>query len=290
MTTMDMAIHTTFHRVTVKLLRPVARLLLKHGVSYAAFSESARSAFIEEAYEHLSSTGQKSTATAVSALTGLSRKEVRRLKDLDGDELVSAANHRNRAIRVLSGWVNDPDFSETGEPKLLAIEGTSSSFHELTRRYSGDVTPNAMLRMLVDAGSVETRDGSVRLIRNAFIPMSTPAERLNILGSDANELIATIAHNIMSEPEGRRFQRKVSVTGLSSADLIAFQRFSNERSQTLLEDYDAWLSSRIESAEKARLAADQADSSSGASQSIYDAHYVTVGIYYYTEPQPETES
>jgi len=287
---MDMAIHTTFHRVTVKLLRPVARLLLKHGVSYAAFSESARSAFIEEAYEHLSSTGQKSTATAVSALTGLSRKEVRRLKDLDGNELVSAANQRNRAIRVLSGWVNDSDFSENGEPKLLRIEGALNSFHELTRRYSGDVTPNAMLRMLVDAGSAETRDGSVRLIRNAFIPMSTPAERLNILGSDANELIATIVHNIMSEPEARRFQRKVSVTGLSSADLIAFQKFSNERSQTLLEEYDAWLSRRIESAEEARLAADHADSPSGVSQQIDDAHYVTVGIYYYTEPQPETDS
>jgi len=61
------------------------------------------------------------------------------------------------------------------------------------------------------------------------------------------------------------FQRKVSAATLNRDDLEAFRVFSNERSQQLLEEYDAWLTRHDISVH---------------SKSQEDAVYVAVGIYY----------
>ena len=37
----------------LRLLRPLARLLLKHGMPYGMFAELARKAYVDEAFEHL---------------------------------------------------------------------------------------------------------------------------------------------------------------------------------------------------------------------------------------------
>ena len=111
----------------------------------------------------------------------------------------------------------------------------------------------------------ETIVAGVRLIERAYIPMSTPLEKINILGTDVAELIATIGHNLEVEPGQRFFQRKVSNTQVRASALPKFRALSNRKSQELLEEYHAWLSSH-------EVDADSDDS---------DRHgYVALGIYY----------
>jgi len=107
---MDMAIHQALHQTVLKLLNPLVRVLLNHGVSQDTFAELSRQAFVEEGFAHMARRGKRATASGVAALTGLSRKEVKRLKEANGDTLGAEVQRRNRAIRVISGWVNDPDF------------------------------------------------------------------------------------------------------------------------------------------------------------------------------------
>lgn len=267
---MDMRVQTALHHSTLKLLRPLVRVLLNHGVSHAAFEEVARQAFVEEGFAHMARAGKRPTVSGASALTGLSRKEVKRLSEADVDTLGAAAQQRNRAIRVLSGWANDPEFLRDGEPARLPLTGETGSFAQLVARYSGDVTPAAMLALLQQSGNVSSRDGSVTLDKVAFIPMSTPVEKLDILGTDAGELIATIAHNILAQPADRLFQRKVSNALVRKDVLAEFREYSNRRSQELLEEYDAWLSDR--------------EVDAGAQD---NAAYVAVGIYYVEQSEQE---
>ncbi len=260
---MDMAIHEALHQTVLKLLRPLVRVLLNHGVSHAAFSEMSRQAFVNEGFAHMARNAKRPTASGVAALTGLSRKEVKRLNESDVGALSEAVQRRNRAIRVISGWVNDPDFLRASKPATLKLEGEQAGFAELVKRYSGDITPAAMLSLLEESGNVEVDGGKVTLKKKAYIPMETPLDRLNILGTDTGELIETIGHNMMAAPADRLFQRKVS-NALVRRDVLAeFREFSNRRSQELLEEYDAWLSER-----------------EVKNQDEEEAAYVAVGIYY----------
>jgi hypothetical protein len=270
---MDMQLHQALHQAVLKLLRPLVRVLLNHGVSHGAFAEVSRQAFVQEGFAHMARSGKRPTVSGVAALTGLSRKEVKRLNESDVDSLGAAARRRNRAVTVISGWVNDAEFLSAGEPARLPLDGDGPSFLGLVKRYGGDVTPAAMLHLLQESGNVHTEDGCAVLDKIAFIPMSTPIDRLNILGTDAGELIATIGHNIVVEPADRLFQRKVSNTLVRKDALAEFRELSNRRSQQLLEEYDAWLSER------------EIDHPAEG-----EAAYVAVGIYYVEHSGQEASS
>jgi len=250
-----------------KVLTPLVRVMIRFGFSYGAFSEIARSVFVEQAYNQLTRDNQKVTASAVSALTGLSRKEVSRLSKGDEAGLVETEQKRNRAAQLITGWANDPDFSSQGQPKTLPLKGDSGSFVDLVRRYGSDVTSSAMLALLERNGAVESDGKAVTLLGDAYIPMGTPIEQLEILGTDANELMTTIAHNIEADPNQRVFQRKVSVDQLSADDVADFRAFSDAKSQALLEAYDAWLTNRARQ--------------STSTDDVARNRAVSVGIYFY---------
>ncbi len=267
---MDIGIHQALHQTLLRLLRPLVRVMLNHGISQGAFADISRQAFVEEGFTHMARAGKRPTVSGVAALTGLSRKEVKRLNESDVNALSAASQRRNRAIRVISGWMNDPAFQTSGQPAPLALEGEGMSFPEVVKRYSGDITPAAMLSLLVESGNVCIDGDQAILEKKAFIPMDTPMDRLNILGTDAGELIETIGHNMLAKPEDRYFQRKVSNALVPRHALGDFRELSNRRSQELLEEYDAWLSSR-----------ELKEPDDG------DAAYVAVGIYYVEHTEPE---
>ena len=267
---MSIEARSAIHQATQSVLRGLVRVLLRHGIDCNAFSALARRVFVDAAYEKLEREQGKATASGVSALTGLSRKEIKRLREAEAESLTAAAAGRHRAVRVLSGWTTDPQFSSQGQPRILSLDAVHGGFQSLVELYSGDVTPIAMLSVLEQAGCIARVEGGVKLVRNAYLPMQTPAERFNILGTDSAELIGTIDYNIHCDEGDRVFQRKVSVQSLSSSDFHEFKQYSNERSQALLEEYDRWLSERL---------------TRGGPKADEGEHYVSVGIYFYSDEQ-----
>ncbi len=267
---MSIETRNAIYQATQIVLRGLVRVLLRHGVDHTAFSALARQVFTDVGYEQLEQEQGKATASGVSALTGLSRKEVKRLREAEVDTLTAAAEGRHRAVRVLSGWTTDPQFLTQNEPRVLSLDAASGGFQSLVEKYSGDVTPSAMLSVLEQAGCIVRVEDGVELVRNAYLPMNTPSDRFNILGTDSAELIGTIEHNIHATEEQRVFQRKVSVESLSASDLQEFKRYSNKRSQALLEEYDRWLSERT---------------SNESRPPEEGSYYVAVGIYFYSDEQ-----
>lgn len=265
---MDISVNTNriLAAAVLTLLRPLVRVLLRHGMAYGSFAELARKAYVEEGFAYIGGTGKRPTVSSVSAITGLTRKETRRLRELEEVDGASSAMRYSRAIRVISGWITDPRF-QTGAsaPAVLPVEGESGSFAALVKEYSGDIPPAAMLSVLENSGTVEATDKGVILHSRAYLPDSSSGEKLNILGTDVAELIATIAHNLTAEHDQRLFQRKVSNVLVDPAALPAFRAFSNRKSQELLEEYHRWLSDH-------EIPQNRQTTSAPA--------YVAVGIYY----------
>jgi len=251
-----------------QVLRPLARILLRNGIACGSFEEMVRKAYVEEAFAQARRNNIKPTISSVSAETGLSRKEVKRLHETELGDSQSTEQKYNRAIRVISGWLNDPQYSyEEGNPRALSLDNAPSlnisgaSFANLVKQYSGDIPTKAMLNLLESSACIEIKDGLVHLVRNAYVPGSDPEEIIRILGNDTSELINTIDHNLTTDDASRWFQRKVSNTHVPTNELPAFREFSRKRSQKLLEELDTWLSQN------------QADDD-------IDSHYVSLSIYY----------
>jgi hypothetical protein len=227
----------------VRILRPLIHILLKNGVSYGTFSDIAKWVYVETASSDFGIKSRKPSISRISVLTGLSRKEVKRVKDLPMPADTEFAEQYNRAARVIAAWRREADFSDPeGNPMVLPISGEGSTFAELVRKFSGDLPHRAILDELVDAGIVEvTADNCVRLRNRSYIPGRDQGMKFHILGTDVSNLISTISHNLSADEPQRFYQRKVSYDNLPREILPVFHSMAALASQKLLEDLDKYL-------------------------------------------------
>ena len=256
----------------LRLLRPLVRILLRNGVSYSTFSDFVKWVYVDVAGKEFGIQGRKQSTSRVSVITGLSRKEVKRVQKLPKPDDSASTERYNRAARVIAAWRRERDFLDAeGKPALLPMAGADVSFSELVKRFSGDMPVRATLDELIRVGSVERlEDGSVSLLTRTYIPKGGEADKLHILGTDAAHLIATIDHNLKSDPIGPFFQRKVAYDNLPDEVLPVFRKHSAKRAQIFLESLDRWL---------ARHDRDVAPTVKGTGR-----NQAGIGIYYFEEP------
>ena len=198
-------------RLSVSILRPLVRVLLRHGMSCQEFTEITRWVYVDVAMrdrEFALKSRSKQFKSRAAVITGLSRKEVLRLVEFEGPEELEDIQPLNRAARVLTGWTENPLFCvKKDQPKVLQIKGGAGSFHDLVRLYSGDVPPRAVLDELRRCGAVEIVDGeSVRLKRFAYFPVSGSIEELEFLHGYVGDLLETLDYNMRNNAkpgEGR---------------------------------------------------------------------------------------
>lgn len=260
------AIINIINENVLKILRPLVRVMIRNGVSVGSFEELVRKAYVDEAFAMGEKNQLKTTISSISAQTGLSRKEVKRLHELESSHSVDIEQKYNRAVRVISGWANDTNFIDAkGNAKQLPVDGNDSSFASLVKQYSGDIPTKAMLNLLIAADCVEIKDNTVRLVKQAYVPGKDSAEIIRILGTDTNELINTIDHNLTAGEADKRYQRKVSTAVLDQRTIKQFKDLSKKQSQVILEELDTWISQHE------------------VTPDDDNATYVSVGIYYYEQ-------
>lgn len=132
-----------------QLLTELAFVLLPRGITPERFSKLAHEAFIRAAAERSLLRNGRINRSKVAALTGLSRREIKRVLDLDTTSLEPDHSARTPSERVVQGWLIDPRFlTKRGHPKTLAIRGLGSSFQRLVKEYGGDISPRAILEEL----------------------------------------------------------------------------------------------------------------------------------------------
>lgn len=230
-----------------RILRPLARLLLRNGIPFGEFAELVRRAYVEAALEDFSDGKRKPTDSRAAVMTGLTRKEVKKQREIVSGEQSGSTDtlHSNRASRVVSGWVHDAAFQTgQGEPATLAFDGPAS-FSELVKKYSGDMPPRAVLDELLRVGvvSVDAETGRIALKQRAYVPAGDSAEMLQIFGEDVSDLIATIDHNLITVDSGQLplFQRTLTYNNIPPEVMERWRSHAAARSQSLLESLDSWL-------------------------------------------------
>jgi Family of unknown function (DUF6502) len=267
----DTSLNRVLDAAVRRLLRPLVRVLLRHGVPFDAFEAMARRVYVEVALADFALPDKKASASRASILTGLNRKEVARVMAVTADGAAETTARYNRAARVLTAWAREPEYLyATGKPRALPDEG-AVSFAALVKRHSGDMPARAVLDELLRVGAVErTDDGQLGLVNRAYVPRSSEIDKLGILGADVADLIGTIDHNLQHGMTDPRFQRKVMYQSIDASALPAFRKLSATQGQALLEKLDRWLVQR--------------DTDPNEDAPDAPRARVGMGIYYFEEP------
>ena len=263
------------------MLRPLVRILLRHGISYAEFAEIVKAVYVEIAVTDFKVDGKRGTKSRIAVITGLTRKEVSRVVESARKEEGEPKSNLNRVARVLAGWHTDPDFlGPYGMPLEIRYEegGLSAvNFSTLVRRYSGDMSPRSMLDELMRVGAVvETEPGWLKVLRRVYEPQTLAMDNFERVGEVVKNFVDTVDTNLQKKEQGEgRFERIVySPEGIRNADLPKFRAYANERCQALLEEIDNWIA-RLDLPEK------------GDSSRVT---YTGIGIYHYVERRDDKQT
>ncbi|MEJ1996501.1 MAG: DUF6502 family protein [Limibacillus sp.] len=229
-----------------RLMRPLVRILLRHGVSFAEFSEVIKRVYVTIAAEDFQVPGKKISKARIAIVTGLTRTEVQRLAEIDDEDFTGARSNLGRIGRVLLGWHTDPDYTGPyGVPLELPFDSpTGGSFTTLVEAYSGDMTPHAMLEELLRVGIVvQTDAGWYKVVRREYVPESLAPDFLERFGIQIRNFIQTLEFNMLKSAPGKgRFERTVIAdNGLRREDLPGLDYYVRDRGQAVLEDIDNWI-------------------------------------------------
>jgi len=228
------------------LLLPIVQFLLRHGVTWSEFSDLSKDTYVHVARSDYGIQGRPTNNARTAILTGLSRREVARVRDrlmrggLDTDE-----SRGNRISQILSGWHSDAEFTdEKGRPKVLPAIGLSGSLPSLLKRYAGDLPHGAVLKEMQKRALIEElKDGSYRVLRRDYVYSEIDPEVVTRLSIALHDHAATLEHNVNeNRPTGPRFEALADNAYIRPSTYEAFRTLVEERGLSFLEEMDAWLS------------------------------------------------
>lgn len=265
---------------TIACLRPLARVLLRSGVNYRQFADIAKSAFIEEALAERDARGRQANVSRIAVRTGLSRKEISRIRDqrMLGESRTAAPENVVRssghAARALQLWHSNSRFLlNDGSPRDLPFTGEGESFTSLVRLVGGDIPAGAVRAELTGAGAVvELPTGQLRPVKRYFVPGNVDEELVVGLTHIVHPVIEGLARNTGVTKKDPFIQRLAYSDRLSPAALPLFRQIARVRCADFVQSIDDWLGSneiRMEGQTEATTR-------------------VGVGVFYYEgDPPPE---
>ncbi len=177
-------------------------------MTWKEFSELSKAKFVAVATADFGIRGRPTNGSRVAILTGLDRRDVRRLRRAAKPE---PQGYQRKASQILSAWHHEPDFLDaSGRPAALAVEGEGATFTELMRRHAAALPVVAMIKELKNAEAIEERsDGRLRALKRAYVPSGVSAERLRLWSGVLSDIANTIEHNhSRDDATPARFERR----------------------------------------------------------------------------------
>ncbi|MDR7035591.1 hypothetical protein J2X36_000326 [Methylobacterium sp. BE186] len=207
----------SLHAPVARLLRPLVRLFVARGITFPALTNLLRELYVNVAEYDFALPGKEQTDSRVSLLTGIHRKEVRRLRGA-GAPVSAVPVAVSRTSRIVARWLADPTFTDrAGRPLPLprAAEGAAPSFEGLVAGVTRDLRPRAVLDEWLDRG-LATVDGEGRIVlaESAYVPKGGGEPQLYYFGRNLHDHIAASVANIVGEAP-RFLERAVHYDGLS---------------------------------------------------------------------------
>lgn len=258
-----------------RLLRPVVRLLVSRSVPFPFLADLLKRLYVEVA-EDIPVQGRKQTDSRIHLLTGVHRKDVRRLRGVR-EKRQAPPRAASLGSQLLARWTTQPEYLDSGgAPLPLAraeAESGAPSFERLVRSVNRDIRPRVVLDEWLRLGIVHVdEEDRVCLDTAAFVPAPGTEEIAYYFGRNVHDHVAAAVHNVLGEPHPF-LERSVCYDGLSEESVRELERMSRERGMRVLQEVNA-----------RALQLQQQDSKREDA-----TRRVNFGVYFYEEEEPSDE-
>ena len=258
------------------VLKPLARLMIDHGLQFGQVSELFKEVLVQESVARYGMDGREVSDTRVSLLTGVHRKDVKRLR---------TAQSNARKVRqgitvpaaVIARWISDARFLNIDQtPRALAKSpkvGTvgEPDFPTLVTEVSRDVSARAVLDELLRLEAVTLLpQGQVALVDQAYVPKASLPEQLELLAGSVGDHFSAAVHNV--DPKRvlpPMLDQSAFSEGLSAEQVLALHELARRQWSQVLQKFLA----AATMAETRSQSAPQRD------------HRVRFGVYFYEQGQ-----
>jgi len=174
-------------------------MLLRLGVTYPWLSKLLKEVFVEVADEDFRLGDKRQTDSRISLLTGVHRKDVKRLRPERRDQDLTPPTV-SLGSQLVAVWIGSPEYLDSdGRPQPLPRHPADDgpSFEGLVESVSKDIRPRAVLDewLRLGAAHIDEHD-RVCLSVEAFVPDKGFDEKAYFLGRNLRDHIAAAAHNL----------------------------------------------------------------------------------------------
>lgn len=223
------------------IMRPVVRILLRYGIGYREFLEVVKTAFVDVASSEFGIRGRPTNISRVAVMTGLTRKEVRRLRDkiAEGGDRISIKT--TPLADVLHHWHSQDDFTTAdGRPSTLPFIGEMGSFSSLVKRFGGDIPAGAMRTEMKRVGAViEDDDGLLTVVERTFRPSEDHDTLVTTLIHAVYPVLSNIVHNTDPDRVDETWANRVAFTqSLRPSENNQLRRIAKDRIIEFAESID----------------------------------------------------
>lgn len=228
-------------REALRIMLPVARVLIGNGVTYPQFARALKAVFLRAAHDELHAEESATTDSALSLLSGVHRKDVRVMRASEGPP-PSRNRELSLAADVAARWRRAPDYlDERGAPRLLPVRRRlpdEPSFDTLVQSVSKDFHARSVLDELIRLGVASLEGDLVRLRAEGLGSSDRFAEQVAQFGAGAVDHLAAGSANLDAASHGTELphlDRTVAAEGLSMQSCAALQALAQELSAAAFE-------------------------------------------------------
>jgi hypothetical protein len=252
------------------VMRPLVRLMLRKGVTYLVFADLLKEVFVDVADREFRLDDKAPTDSRISLLTGVHRKDVRRLRNTSDAASSSLPENITFGAQLVNAWTSAPFCNDAGQPlplPRLASVGGDRSFDALVAKVSTDIRARVVLDEWLRLGVVRLDEQEhVHLEAQAFVPQKGFDEKAAYLGHNLHDHACAAVHNLSSEGPAF-FERSVHYDALAPKSVEAL------REAVACEGMQALLSFNRQASEL----------EFHDLPSLEPRQRITVGLYFYTE-------
>ena len=221
-------------------LRPLARIILTAGFSHREVAEILKLTMVEIASQEYGIRGRPTNIARIAAMTGITRKEVRRSRNrLEHRDVDDNVPPPPIAI-LLENWKSDANFLDSdGAPADLPFDGNGKSFVALASQGAGDVPPGALRTELMRVGCIEELpNGDLRIVADWIERRGRVVEQLE---NTLSPILENIGLALRASEEGgtQTAHRKVASATVNSEDLERLQTMWAKRVDELVGSFQS---------------------------------------------------
>jgi len=210
------------------------------------FAEIAKRAFVEAASTDYGLRNRPTNIARVAVMTGLSRKEVGRMRADPLKPRHSQLPPRSIPAEVLSYWFTNLNFiGADGKPLPLSFQG-EVSFSSLVRSITSDIPVRAIEQELIRVGAIDiTKDGKLVPVTREFVPYGVSDRLIEGLYFGLEKLAHTVCFNTNTKlTQAPYLQRVVDVSGIAASDVEQVRNDVTAMAEGFMHQLDDYLVSK----------------------------------------------